>query len=50
MPAKVELRVAKDGEETLVYMFERPAAAAEMIAFLSEFWPDAEFVLQPLRH
>ena len=46
----VELRVRNAGEEILVYTFKNPSDASEMIHFLSEFFPEGEFILQPLRH
>ncbi|MEM7520406.1 MAG: hypothetical protein AAF307_05150 [Pseudomonadota bacterium] len=46
----VEMRVREAGEDILVYTFKKPREAAEMIGFLSEFLPAAEFLIQPLRH
>lgn len=46
----VEMRVRDAGEEILVYTFKEPKEAAEMIEFLSDFLPEAEFLVQPLRH
>lgn len=46
----VELRVSEDGEEILVYALKDLAKAAEMIDFLSEFLPDAQYLVQPGRH
>jgi hypothetical protein len=46
----IELRVAEGGEDVLVYTFRTVADAAEMIGFLSEFLPEARFMIQPLRH
>ena len=46
----VELRVRDGGEDILVYAFKNPSDAGEMIRFLSEFFPDGEFIIQPLRH
>jgi hypothetical protein len=50
MNRSVELRVREGGEDVLVYTFETAALAAEMIRFLSGFFPRAEFLVQPLRH
>ena len=44
----VRLAVVQAGVEELVYGFESAAEAAEMIDFLREFWPGAEFVVEPL--
>jgi hypothetical protein len=46
----VELRVAEEGREVLIYTFGKVAEAAEMMNFLSEFLPDARFLIQPVRH
>lgn len=46
----VELRVRDADAEILVYTFRQVSEAAEMIRFLSEFLPEARFVLQPIRH
>lgn len=46
----VELLVRKDGRDELVYVMKSVAEATEMVDFLSDFWPDAQFVMQPLRH
>lgn len=46
----VEMRVSEAGEEILVYTFKRPSEAAEMIEYLADFLPGAEFLVQPLRH
>lgn len=46
----IELRVAEDGREILIYKFREIAAAVEMMDFLSGFLPEARFVIQPLPH
>lgn len=46
----VELRVADDGRDILIYTFRGAAEAAEMMRFLVEFLPGARFLIQPLRH
>jgi hypothetical protein len=46
----VELRVAEEGQEILIYRFGKIVDAAEMMRFLAEFLPDARFVIQPLPH
>lgn len=46
----LELRVQQDGVDSLVYAFRTIAEAAEMMAFLRDFFPAATFVLQPARH
>ncbi|MEM9707919.1 MAG: hypothetical protein AAF871_03950 [Pseudomonadota bacterium] len=50
MSSWVELRVENEFEGVLIYAFERPTDAAEMIEFLSSFWPKARFIVEPLRH
>ena len=50
MSEQVELRVSDEGKEILVYTFESAGEAAEMIHFLTDFLPAAQFVLQPMRH
>jgi len=50
MQRSVELRVRQGDTDVLVYTFETPTKAAEMIHFLTEFFPAAEFLVQPLRH
>ena len=47
---RVEMRVQEGGEDVLVYSFARLSEAAEMFAFLHDFFPDAKFVIQPQRH
>ncbi|MDG4648432.1 hypothetical protein P6F26_08240 [Roseibacterium sp. SDUM158017] len=50
MTGSVELRV-RDGEaDILVYTFDTASKAADMIHFLSDFFPAAQFLVQPLRH
>jgi hypothetical protein len=46
----IELRVAEDGTEILIYKFREIAAAVEMMDFLSGFLPAARFVIQPVPH
>ena len=46
----IELRVSEDGQEILIYTFREIAAAVEMMGFLSEFLPEARFVIQPVPH
>jgi hypothetical protein len=46
----VELRVAESGHDVLIYTFRGVADAAEMMRFLSEFLPEAQFLIQPVRH
>lgn len=46
----VELTVSRAGRVELVYVLKDAAEAAEYIGFLRDFWADAEFLLQPLRH
>lgn len=48
MQRGVRLAVLEAGEERLVYAFQSAGEAAEMIGFLREFWPAAEFVVEPL--
>ncbi|MEL6516863.1 MAG: hypothetical protein AAFO80_03480 [Pseudomonadota bacterium] len=47
---QVELRVQEDGADVLVYAFRGLDEAAEMFAFLRDFFPNARFVIQPLHH
>lgn len=47
---RVELRVSEGGRDILVYTLKSVGEAAEMIRFLADFLPRAEFVIQPLRH
>ena len=44
----VRLAVLEASEEKLVYAFETAGEAAEMIAFLREFLPEAEYVVEPV--
>ena len=46
----VELRVRDEAQEILVYTFKSAGEAGEMIQFLTEFFPDATFLVQPLTH
>jgi hypothetical protein len=46
----VELRVAEDGQDVLIYTLSGVPEAAEMMRFLAEFLPDARFLIQPVRH
>jgi hypothetical protein len=50
MQRSVELRVREGGGDVLVYTFATVTDAAEMIHFLSDFFPAAEFLVQPIRH
>lgn len=50
MTTGVELRVSDGSEEVLVYAFKTAAEAGEMIHFLSEFFPNGRFLVQPMRH
>jgi hypothetical protein len=50
MTRSVELRVRDEGRDILLYTFDSAGRAAEMIHFLADFLPKAEFVVQPLRH
>jgi hypothetical protein len=49
-PGLLELRVHERGEDQLIYTFRSVRDASEMAAFLREFFPDADFVLMPVRH
>lgn len=49
VPRAVRLTV-RGGGAVLDYVFETPAEAAEMVAFLREFLPDSAFTLEPLVH
>ena len=46
----VELRVRVDGEELLFYTFRSVSEAAELIQFLSDFFPNGQFLVQPRSH
>jgi len=46
----VEMRVRLQGEDTLVYTCRSVPEAAEMMCFLREFFPSAQFLVQPLVH
>ena len=46
----VEMRVRVDGEEVLSYTFRSVSEAAEIIQFLSDFFPNGQFLVQPLSH
>ena len=45
----IEMRVQEDGTDQLVYQFETMAEAMEIFHFIREFFPNATFILQPLR-
>lgn len=47
---RVEMRIQENGEDTLVYSFAGVAEAAEMFAYLKDFFPGARFVIEPQRH
>jgi hypothetical protein len=49
-PGLLELRVHEHGRDQLVYTFRSVAEASEMTAFLREFFPEAQFILMPVRH
>jgi|AACY02.2.fsa_nt_gi hypothetical protein len=44
------LRFREEGEDILVYHLGTVRQAAETIAFVSEFLPNAQVVVEPLRH
>ena len=46
----LELRVREAGEDVLVYTFKTVSEASDIIRYLGEFFPGAQFVLQPLAH
>ena len=46
----VEMRVEEAGELVLSYVFRTLQEAAEMFAFLKDFFPDATFLIHPVRH
>lgn len=46
----VELRVADEGREVLVYSFGKISEAVDMMSFLADFLPQACFLIQPVRH
>ncbi|MFT7311220.1 MAG: hypothetical protein ACI853_001717 [Paracoccaceae bacterium] len=47
---RVEMKVHDGGENILAYTFGSLAEAASMRAYLKDFFPQATFVIQPLRH
>jgi hypothetical protein len=49
-PGLMELRVQEHGVDQLVYTFRSVEDASEMVAFLKDFFPEAAFVLAPVRH
>lgn len=46
----VRFAVREAGEEVLVYHMSSIREATEILAFIREFFPRAEFVFEPLRH
>lgn len=46
----VELRVNDGTSDILVYALKSVTEAAEMVHFLGDFLPSAQFTVQPLRH
>lgn len=44
------VRFREAGEDLLIYHFGSVREAAETIAFVSEFLPDAQVVVEPLVH
>jgi hypothetical protein len=49
-PAGVRFSVRENGQDVLVYHYARMEEAAEIYAFIREFFPQAEFVFEPLVH
>lgn len=49
-PATVALQVRPAGSAMLEYSFATTQEAAAMVAFLREFLPDAQYVIQPVQH
>ena len=45
-----ELRVREGRADSLVYVFRSMRDAIAMVQFLKDFMPDAEFVIQQVRH
>lgn len=50
MDRMIEMRVQDAGEDVLTYTFKTLSEASEMLSFLKDFFPQARFVIQPLRH
>jgi len=46
----VQLRVEDAGQAVLIYTMRTVSDAAEMTVFLRDFFPQARFVVEPLRH
>lgn len=44
------MKVTEEGREVLVYHFASIAEAAKTFDFISEFFPQAQFVIEPIRH
>ena len=50
MAIRVELIVRDAGADLLRYNFGSLADASEMLVFLKDFFSEATFIIQPLRH
>lgn len=50
MQRGVEMHVQDGGETRLAYTFRTIGEAAEMMAYLKDFFPEGRFIIQPLRH
>lgn len=46
----VRFSVRRSGEEMLVYHFDTNREAIKMLHFLRDFFPDAQFVVEPALH
>jgi hypothetical protein len=46
----VKLSVREDGRDLLVYHYGSIREATEILNFIREFFPRAEFVFEPLAH
>jgi hypothetical protein len=44
------MTVRENGEAILVYRFNSMREAAEIFDFISDLMPDAQFVIEPIRH
>ena len=49
-PTGVRFSVRENGQDVLVYHYSRLEEAAEIYAFIRDFFPHAEFVFEPLVH
>ncbi len=46
----VRFAVREDGEDVLVYHMSSVKEAVKTLDFIREFFPNAQFIFEPLRH